>query len=267
MKNILVSIALISVIALAACNGGGKDGTPPPDNNGVVTINDLIVNPAQPGATSLVEITLDAAATVTPIEQRTKTYTATGGTLYAEQPDFTLVLRNSAQAGPATLSTKQNKIYWITPATPVQVTLTVEVGGKTHSKVVSIGNSLATMSIEEQGSNKVVTVSVNGVSDLFQAAFRVNYQTSKYTAVSVEKGDFLGSGALFIGLPDKLVGSVPVSISRKRGEGGSNGNGVLARIIFAPKTTSGVRDTSASAAFDFEYVELRDSSGDLIGLD
>ncbi|OGQ59791.1 MAG: hypothetical protein A3J24_13130 [Deltaproteobacteria bacterium RIFCSPLOWO2_02_FULL_53_8] len=266
MNKIALAFAVVALSLFASCNGGGGDGGGGNPGAGIVTINDIIVNPGAPGATALVEVTLDAVATVTPVGDRMKTYTVTGGTLYEDQPDFSLVLRKSAEDGPSTVSTKLGRVFWITPATPGEVTLSVAVGGANKTKTIVIGNSVATMSVTTLPSgNKVVTVNVNNVSDLFQAAFRVNYQTSKYTVVKVEKGDFLGASPLFIGLPNKITGVVPVSLTRKRGEGGVDGSGALARIEFAVKAASEAREPSQSAAFNFEYVELRDSKGNLLG--
>lgn len=268
MRNLSVFFVLLLLLVLTACNKGGSkgDGGTPNDS---VNVRDLIVNPAKPGTTSLVEITIDASATGTPVSDRMKLYTASGGSLYETQPDFTMVLRGISQTGgSASLVTKQNRIYWVTPATPGDFTLSAAIGDRSAQKSVVIGNSAATMSVttDTQG-RKIVTVSASGVTDLFQAAFRINYQTSKYTCVAIEKGDFMGSDTLFIGEKDKTPpGVAAVSITRKRGQGGVSGTGVLARLIFAEKTASGAdREASRTSAFDFEYATLLDSNGQPIG--
>lgn len=260
-------IVFLLLFALAGCNNGGsKDGGSPGD---AVNVRDVIVNPATPGTTSLVEVTIDASATGTPVSDRMKLYTASGGTLYETTPDFTMVLRGISQTGgAASLTTKQNKIYWVTPASPGEFTLSAAIGDRSAQKRIVIGNSAATMSVttDAQG-RKVVSVSASGVTNLFQAAFRINYQQSKYTCVAVEKGDFLGSDVLFIGEKDKTpVGVVAVSLTRKRGQGGVSGTGVLARVIFEEKkAASADREPSRTSAFDFEYVTLLDADGRPIG--
>jgi len=268
MRIVSLLLPVIALSVLAGCNGGGSQAPDQDAGSGVVSIRDIILDPASPGSTALVELTIDAVATVTPVSQRTKLYAASGGTLYEEQPDFSLVMRGSAQTNePSTISTKSNRIYWITPASGGKVTLSITISGVNFNKEVVIGNSLATLSVgQDDSGRKVVTVTASNVEDLFQAAFRVNYKTSKYTVVTVEQGDFLGSDALFIGEKSKTpLGVVAVSLSRKRGQGGVSGSGVLARVIFAEKEASAVKETSVSAAFSLEYITLLDSSGIPLG--
>ena len=269
MRYFILAFVLMFVFAVSACNKGGskKGGGGSPGDS--VNVRDIIVNPATPATTALVELTVDASATGTPVSERVKLFTVTGGSLHESLPDFTMVLRGISQAGGSTtLSTRQNRVYWVTPATSGEFTLTAAIGERSAQKKVVIGNSAASMSVstDAQG-RKVVTVSANGVSNLFQAAFRINYQTAKYVCVGIEKGDLLGEDTLFIGEKDKTPsGVVAVSISRKRGQDGASGTGVLARVIFAEKTLSAVeREASRTAAFDFEYVTLLDADGKPIG--
>jgi hypothetical protein len=276
-------LAVSLLLPTQSCNGGGKkdDGG---GGGGTVTIRDIILNPANPGASALVSVTLDAVSTSTPIADRTKVYTVSKGTLYDTEPDFSLVMRGTAQAsGATTLTTKQSHVYWITPAATGEVTVSARVDQASRERKVVIGNALASLSVsaDEQG-RKIVTVTANDVTDLFQAAFRVNYKSSKYQVVSVEKGDFLGADALFIGEKDKTPGGVvAVSISRKLGQTGVEGSGILARIVFAEKTASAIgagdgdaeagkstdadRDASLTAAFALDYITLLDSNGSEMG--
>ncbi len=266
--RVLARMLAVSVIAflLLSCNGGSKDDGG--GGSGSVSIKGIILNPASPGASALVQIISDAVSTSTPISDRAKVFSVTGGTLYETEPDFSLVIRGTAQASESrTLSTKKNRVYWITPASTGEVTIKLTIGETSKERKVNIGNALASLSItEDNQGRKIVTVTANNVSDLFQAAFRINYHSSKYTVVSVDKGEFMGSDALFIGEKDKTpVGQVAVSLSRKRNDSGVSGSGVLARIIFAEKSTSEVKDTSASAAFAIDYIKLVNSKGIELG--
>ena len=271
-------LAAASLVALAlfvaSCNGSSKK-TDGGGGGGAVTIRDIILNPASPGASALVSVTLDASSTSLGIADRNKTYTTTGGTLYETEPDFALVMRGTAQSsGGSTLTTKQTHIYWVTPATTGEVTLTARIDTASKERKVVIGNALASLSVgADAEGHKVVTITANDVTDLFQVAFRVNYKSSKYTAVSVEKGDFLGADSLFIGEKDKTPGGVvAVSLSKKRGQTGADGSGVLARIVFAEKTASSLnggdgdagdleREGSITAAFALDYITMLDSNG------
>ena len=267
-------LAAASLVALAvfvaSCNGSSKKTDGGGGGGGAVTIRDIILNPANPGASALVSVTLDASSTSLGIADRNKTYTTTGGTLYETEPDFALVMRGTAQSsGGSTLTTKQTHIYWVTPATTGEVTLTARIDTASKERKVVIGNALASLSVgADAEGHKVVTITANDVTDLFQVAFRVNYKSSKYTAVSVEKGDFLGADSLFIGEKDKTPGGVvAVSISKKRGQTGVDGSGVLARIVFAEKTASSLsdgdleREGSITAAFALDYITMLDSNG------
>jgi hypothetical protein len=257
----------IVTVLLLSCNGGGKK-----DNGGggagSVNVKSIILNPATPGASALVQIIADAVSTSTPIGERTKVFSVTGGTLYETEPDFSLVIRGTAAASEQrTISTKNNRVYWITPAETGEVTIKVTIDEASRERKINIGNALASLSVtEDDQGHKIATITANNVTDLFQAAFRINYQSSKYSVVSVEKGDFLGSDALFIGEKDNVpAGVVAVSISKKRDQSGDNGSGVLAKVTFAEKTTSEVRDTSASAAFAIDYIMLLNSQGIELG--
>ena len=84
------------------------------------------------------------------------------------------------------------------------------------------------------------------MTDLYQAAFRINY-SSAWRVDSVEQGDFLGPEAetLFIGLTNQS-GFVPVSITRLGNAAGVDGDGVLATIVFEPTGTA----SASSVPFD-----------------
>lgn len=247
--NSRLTAAALALIALAGCNGG-KQVNP-------VVINSIVLNPATVAAGSVVELSANiTGGSASDI----KTWTVSSGQLSTSQPDFAFVLRGTAKsASESSLSTSNSKVYWITPATAGSATITLATGGAERSQNVSIGASLVVMEVTDTaGGRKTATVRVNGVTDLYQAAFRVSH-TSAWQAESVEQGDFLGNTAstLFLGLTNQ-TGFVPVAITRKGNVSGVDGSGVLARITFAPRTTSSAREAS-NIPFDVGMIVLRDS--------
>lgn len=253
-RNLTVAVAGLLLLALSACNGGG--GTT------AVTINSLVFNPATIAAGSVIELSASiSGASASDV----KTWTVSSGQLTATQPDFGFVLRGTAKSASASsLSTSNSKVYWVTPTTAGTAAVTLAVGAATRTQNVTIGASLVTMELTDGAAGrKVATVRVNGVTDLYQAAFRVTH-TSAWRAESVEQGDFLGNTAdtLFLGLTNQ-TGFVPVSITRKGNVAGVDGSGTLARITFAPRATSSVREVS-DLPFDIGLIQLRDSQDRLI---
>jgi hypothetical protein len=251
-KTILTAGAAALALLLAACHGGGGG------NQNVVTINSITLNPAQASVGSVNQLSAnisgaDAGAI--------KTWSVTAGDLSLAQPDFAFVLRSAAKAASASsVSTANAQVYWIAPATPGSVTITLTVGSASKSQTVSVGTSLVSMDVTDiAGGKKLATVKVNGVTDLYQAAFRVQY-SSAWKPESAAAGPFLGAGSdiLFMGLTNQN-GFVPVSITRKGDVGGVDGSGTLATVTFAPNSgASSVRGAS-SAPFDVAMVVLRDS--------
>jgi hypothetical protein len=248
-RKYMVLLAAALAVAGASCKGGDSPST--------VVINSIVLNPGTVAAGAVVELSANATgASASDI----KTWTVTSGQLSASQPDFSFVLRGTAKAASASsISTPNSKVYWITPVAAGSATVSVSIGSATKSQNVTIGASLVTMELSDAANGKkVATVRVNGVTDLYQAAFRINF-TSAWQPESVQQGDFLGnaSDTLFIGLTNQ-TGFVPVSITRKGNVGGIDGSGTLARVTFAPRTTSSARELS-SVPFDLGVVVLRDS--------
>jgi hypothetical protein len=249
MKTWVLALAGVCLLA-AGCN---SPGDPP----ATVVINSIVLNPGTVAAGSVIELSANATGAAA---SDIKAWTVSSGQLATSAPDFSFVLRGTAKAASASsVSTPNNKVYWITPVTAGTATLTVSIGTATKSQNVTIGASLVTMELTDAaGGKKVATVRVTGVTDLYQAAFRVNF-TSAWQPESVEQGDFLGNSAdtLFIGLTNQ-TGFVPVGITRKGNVSGVDGSGTLARITFAPRGTSSARELSA-VPFDIGTIYLRDS--------
>ena len=255
--NLYRVAAIAGAVALAltatACKGGGKTNTG-------VTINSITANPATVAVGGVTQL----SANLTGADASTiKTWSVTAGDLSVSQPDFAFTLRAAAKAASSSsVSTANALVYWVAPATAGDVTITLTVGGATKTQTISVGASLVSMDVTDAaGGKKVATIRANGVTDLYQAAFRVQF-TSAWKPESVTAGNFLGasSDTLFIGLTNQ-TGFVPVSITRKGGVAGVDGSGTLATITFAPNSGSSSVSSLASTPFDISNVQLVDSHG------
>jgi len=250
MVRAAIVVCLAFVLSLmAACNGGGG-GTP--------TVNGINIDPGSPAAGSLVQVTGDVSGSGA--GSATKSWAVTSGTLSATPPDFGLILRGTAKAASAaTLDTTANTVYWLAPVGGGSATLTLTIGESTKTKTVNLGTSPISLTVANNGSDKVVSVKATNVNDLYQAAFRVTY-SSAWHPKSVSQGDFLGAAAdtIFFEVHNQN-GFVPVAITRKGSAGGVDGSGTLATITFEPSSgASSARDVS-SVPFDLDFVVLRDS--------
>jgi hypothetical protein len=251
MQRVVLQVVLVLLALTAtACHGGSGHTT--------VVINSITLNPATVAAASVAQL---SASVTGASADAIKTWTVSAGQLATAAPDFSLVLRSTAKAASAnSVSTANSVVYWILPATPGSATVSLTVAGVTKSQTVAIGASLVTMSINDAaGGKKVATVRINGVTDLYQAAFRINY-TSAWQPESVTQGDFLGTvnDTLFIGLTNQ-TGFVPVSVTRKGNVSGVDGSGTLATVTFAPHSGTSAARAASSAGFDLSLVQLRDS--------
>jgi hypothetical protein len=257
MTRFLFTMAMLALaLTASSCDGGG--GTTP------TVINSITLNPGTVAAGAVIQL----SASITGADASAiKTWSVSAGQLSTAAPDFGLVLRSTAKAASATsVSTANGTVYWLTPSAPGSATITLAVGGATKTQTVNVGASPIVMELTDAaGGKKLATVRVNGVTDLYQAAFRVTY-TSAWQPESAVQGDFLGttSDTLFIGLTNQ-TGFVPISITRKGNVSGVDGSGVLARITFAPASgTSSAREVS-SVPFDLNMIVLRNSKDQPIG--
>lgn len=249
--------AALAAALLASCGGGGGGGT--------ITVTAVNLNPASPSAGSVVA--LSASATGTGASAAVKDWTVSTGTLQLTPPDFSLLLRETAlgrTASAASLSTSQATVYWVTPGAGGSATITCAIGQSSKSRTVTLGSSPVTLSVTDAaGGKKTCTVAANNVTDLYQAAFRINF-TSAWQPESATRGSFLGSAAdtLFIGLTSQS-GFVPVAITKKGEVAGADGSGTLATITFAPKAASGARQ-ALDLPFELGLVILRNSQDEPI---
>lgn len=110
-------------------------------------------------------------------------------------------------------------------------------------------------------------VAINNVQNLFGASFELNYTNTAFVDVvtpissSVVAGTFLGNDVVFIINVDEAAGKISIGLSRKAGQGGASGSGIVARVKFiaTPATPSG-----AQVAFSFSNVALNEPSGTAI---
>jgi hypothetical protein len=252
-KIAAVAGAAVLVLAAAGCHGGGK---PAP----TVVINSINLNPGTVGVGSTVQL----SASLTGADASAlKAWSVSAGDLSVTQPDLAFVLRSTAKSASASsVSTTNGTVYWTAPATPGGVNITLTVGSATKTLSVTVGSSVVSMDVTDgAGGKKVATIKVNSVTDLYQAAFRVQF-TSAWTPESITYGNFLGASTdvVTLGLTNQ-AGFVPVAISRKGNVSGVDGSGTLATITFAPSSgTSSVRGAS-SVPFDVTMVQLRNSQG------
>jgi hypothetical protein len=262
-RKIALALLSLAALALSACGGGGG-GAP-------LTISAINLNPSAPSAGSVVS--LSVATTGGNGTAATKSWTVSAGTLQLTPPDFSLLLRETARgkgASASSLSTTSTTVYWITPASASSATISVTIDTASKNRTVNLGASPVTLSVTDAaGGKKLCTVQANDVTDLYQAAFRINF-TSAWHPETVTRGDFLGSNSetLFIGLTNQS-GFVPVALTRKGNVAGVDGSGTLATVLFAPGSgTSALRGGSASdLPFDIGLVILRNSKDQAIAVE
>ncbi|MGH7597372.1 MAG: YCF48-related protein, partial [bacterium] len=92
------------------------------------------------------------------------------------------------------------------------------------------------------GEEFFVEVAVSDVQNLFGAGFELNYTNAAYVDyVAATPGDLLGNDVVFLSTPQDSAGKVSIGISRKAGQGGINGSGVVARIKLKSLATTPAR--------------------------
>ncbi len=86
-----------------------------------------------------------------------------------------------------------------------------------------------------------VDIRVENVTNLFGASFVLNYTNTAYVNyVSSENGAFLGNDVLLYANPEDPLGKVSIGITRKTGQPGSTGSGVIVRVKFSSPTSTPV---------------------------
>jgi len=263
--GLLLALSLFgAALLLHSCGGGGGKRPEPQPTLSILSIN---LSPQAPSAGTVVEL---SATFNNPslAAGKTRVWEVSGGTIGETPPDFTLVLRQTAgvKKTSAVVSTTRDVVYWLAPTEPGKYRVTLTVGGATKSREVSISVTPIALSIlQDDGTHIVVSVKAVSVTNLYQAAFRVNFDSAKYTPTSVVPGNFLGSSQeiLFLGLTNQS-GFVPVGITRKGNAPGVSGSGELARISFSRKTTSRSSSALGLAGFSIAFYVLVDADRSVI---
>ncbi|MFQ5649853.1 MAG: PKD domain-containing protein [bacterium] len=119
------------------------------------------------------------------------------------------------------------------------------------------------------GSEFWVDIAVAGVANFFGVSFDLGFTNSSFvdvvtpTSSNVVPGDFLGNDVVFATNVDEAAGTVSIGISRKSGQGGVDGGGVVARVKFVsrPSTPPGTQ-----SEFSLRSVTANDPDGQPISL-
>jgi hypothetical protein len=250
-------------LGLSACHGGS--GTPA-DQLKIVSIN---LNPATANAGSVVQLTATYSGVSGGTSSLVKNWTVSNGTISTTKPDFSLILRGTAKvASASSASTTASTVYWITPLTATSATVKLEVSGQSKTITANVTASPITMSVTdgETAGTKVCTVKATNITDLYQAAFRINY-SSAWHPTSAVQGDFLGTPAqtLFLGLTNQN-GFVPCALTKRGSVPGNDGTGTLATITFAPVAGASAVHGASDQPFGLGLVMLRTSKDGAIDL-
>ena len=114
-----------------------------------------------------------------------------------------------------------------------------------------------------------VDITVSSVQDLFGLSFDLNFTNTTYldvvtpTSNNVIPGPFLGSDVVFIPVVDEAGGKVSIGISRKSGQGGVNGSGVVIRIKFNSMNST---PAGTQATFSLSNITANDPAGNTINM-
>lgn len=86
-----------------------------------------------------------------------------------------------------------------------------------------------------------VDIRVENVTNLFGVSFVLNYTNTAYVNyVSSENGVFLGNDVLLYANPEDPLGKVSIGVTRKTGQPGSTGSGVIVRVKFSSPASTPV---------------------------
>ncbi len=122
---------------------------------------------------------------------------------------------------------------------------------------------------QSAGAEFWVDVVVSNVQNLFGLGLELNFTNTDYVDVgtpassSVVPGAFLGNDVVFVSNVYETIGKVNIGISRKAGQDGINGSGIIARVKFksAVLTPSGTQ-----VLFSFSNVSANEPSGNVINV-
>ena len=150
--------------------------------------------------------------------------------------------------------------------------------GRTHSvfqtKVFSANASrpaTAKLSIEIIGDANPneefwINIGLNQVTDLFGISFELLYTPTSFTdPIEAVPGPFLGQDVVFFQNIDKTAGKISVGITRKAGQGGVSGSGIVARIRAKMSSTAIVGQSLTTLIL--QNIQANDAAGNSISID
>ena len=117
------------------------------------------------------------------------------------------------------------------------------------------------------GSEFWVDLTIGDVHNLFGLSLELNYTNTTFidvvtpTSTNVVAGAFLGNDIIFISNVDETAGKVNIGISRKAGQGGISGSGIIARVKFISTLAT---PTGSQISFSFSNVTANEPSGAVI---
>ncbi|RMD92383.1 MAG: T9SS C-terminal target domain-containing protein, partial [Calditrichaeota bacterium] len=109
----------------------------------------------------------------------------------------------------------------------------------------------------------------NPVTNLFGLSFVLNFTNTNYIDVvspyntNIVQGPFLGNDVVFYSSVDEAAGKVSIGISRKAGQGGVSGSGVVVRVKFIAKSNT---PNGMQVKFSISDIIANDPNGNTITL-
>ncbi len=150
---------------------------------------------------------------------------------------------------------------------PYQIPLT---GTGTLSSVILFPNALAN---QMAGSEFLLTVEIGSaakpVTNLFGLSFNLNFTKTDFLdvltphSVNVLPGSFIGSDIVFFQSVDESMGKIGIGESRKMGQGGVSGYGIVAQLKFFINSST---PNGTSIQFSLSDVNATDPTGAAISL-
>ncbi len=140
------------------------------------------------------------------------------------------------------------------------------IGAGLFSVVPAAGAAIKPIvaSSQQIGAEFTVDIEIVSAQNLFGASFELNYTNTQYLdALQAEAGPFLGNDLVFLPTIDDANGKVSIGITRKAGQGGVSGSGVMARVKFKSLATT---PSETQITFSLSNVSANDPNGAAISL-
>lgn len=174
----------------------------------------------------------------------------------------------SSGSGNGTITVMSNSAN--SSASSRNATVTVSGGGITRTiTVIQLGMGAGGAYISPLVHNHplyqefTVDIQVREVQNLFGVSFKLNFPSDKLEALSAEFGEFLGTDVVLFPDINNTTGAVSVGISKKSGQSGSNGTGIVVRIKLKEKSFIG---RGVTIHLSLTEISANDPSGNPISL-